>query len=312
LGLIVPAEGAFRPGETDTFPLVRRLAGIALALIFLVAVPAAAWGDPTTGQVMQFSLAASNGYTLQVKTEGTQSLVSLWRGTREFATTYHVGDTVEGSAIDADLGPRGRIHVQFQPSGRLVTVRAGNPECRLPRRLGTFTGTISFRGEEDYAAVDAFSAPGSVGPSPRAGCRGAKISSTSLPRLERRSIERVWTVSDAILMSRSPSSPKPSSSTLLLASAEGRTAQCLAYRIEAAGPKLTISRRAGVTGARSGFTYTQSLGSATIAPPEPFSGAATYSARRHRLSGDLAVEFPGLPPQPLTGPTFEARIDPVG
>jgi hypothetical protein len=281
-------------------------------LVFAVVllVPARAAAELPGRQVLQFQLPASNGYVLQVKTQGSLAHVSVWRRSREFATIYDVGDSVNGSEIDADLGSLGRIQVQFHPSGALRTVRVGNSDCRLPRQPGTFTGAISFRGENGYASAEAVSAPGMAGPSPRGGCGGATISSGAPPTLQRRAVERVWAVNDATLMNRSPFSPATQSSTLLLVSTEGGVAHCLAYQVEMSGPRLSIFRRAGVTSARSIFAYTHTLRTATIAPPAPFSGEATYSARRHRLSGDLAVQFPGLPPESLTGPTFEARIDP--
>lgn len=282
---------------------------VALALVLLA--PARAAAELPGREVLEFRLPASNGYTLQVKAEGGLTHVSAWRGSREFATTYDVGDSVDGSEIDADLGSLGRIQVQFNPSGPVRTVRVGNSDCRLPRQLGTFSGTISFRGENDYTSVDAFSAAGVAGPAPRGGCGGATISSAAPSALGRRAVERVWAVNDATLMSRSRFSAETQSSTLLLVSAEGGVTHCYAYRIELAGPRLSIFRRAGVTSARSSFAYTHTLRTATVRPPAPFSGEATFSARRHRLSGDLSVQFPGLPPQPLTGPGFEARIDPT-
>jgi len=260
---------------------------------------------------MEFQLPASNGYTLQVKTEGALTHVSAWRGNREFATTYDVSESVDGPEIDADLGSLGEIHVRFNPSGALRTVRIGHSDCRLPRQLGTFTGTISFRGESDYTSVDALSAPGLVGATPRGRCGVATMSSGAPPARGRRAVERVWAVGDAILMSRSPFSSATQSSTLLLVSTYGGRTNCYVSRIELVGPKLAIFRRAGVTGASSTFSYTHTLRAATVAPPAPFAGEATYSARRHRLSGDLSVQFPGLPPQPLTGPSFEAKLDPI-
>jgi hypothetical protein len=282
-----------------------------LALMVALLAPACAAAELPDRQVLQFQLPASNGYTVQVKTEGALAHVSVWRGKREFATTYDVGDSVNGSAIDADLGSLGRIQVSFNPSGRLRTVQAGNSDCRLPRQLGTFTGTILFRGENGYSSVSASAASGMAGPAARGGCGGARISSGTPSPRERRAVERAWAVNDATLTNNSPVSQKTPGSTLLLASTEGGVAHYFAYQIELPGPHLSIFRRAGVTTARSTFAYTHTMRAVTIAPPAPFSGEATYSARRHRLSGDLTVQFPGLPPQPLTGPTFKASFRPL-
>lgn len=133
-------------------------AQLVLLTVVLLA-PARAGAEPPASQVLQFQLPASNGYTLQVGTEGTLAHISLWRDNREFATTYDLSEAVDGSEIDAELGSLGRIDVQFNPSGTLRTVPVGNSDCRLPRQLGSFTGTIYFRGENDYASVAAVGAP---------------------------------------------------------------------------------------------------------------------------------------------------------
>jgi len=254
---------------------------------------------------MRFTLPASNGYTLRVETEGTLTHTSVWRGSREYATTYDVSDSVEGSEIKADLGALGRIEVRFEPSGARRTVRVGSSHCQVPRRLGTFTGTISFQGENDYASLNATSAGGMSGPSARSRCRGEAISSARPRPLERRAVERIWAVGDASMFARSATA---SSSTLLAVYSQGLATHCYVSRVELVGPRLAIFRRAGIAGSRSIFSYTHTLSSATLAPPAPFSGEATYSARRHRFSGDLTVRFPGLPPQPLTGTGFETKL----
>lgn len=275
-----------------------------MTLAWLLLAPTGAWAEPD-GQLMRFTLPASNGYTLQVETEGTLTHISVWRGSREDATTYDVSDSVEGNEIEADLGALGRIEGRFEPSGAWRTVRVGGSHCRLPRQLGIFNGTISFRGENDYASVDTTSAAGMSGPSPRSGCRGATIGSAHSPPLERRAVERVWAVGDAAMISRTSTA---SSSTLLVVYREGRATHCFVSRVEVVEPRLAIFRRAVITGSRSIFSYTHTLRSATLAPPAPFSGEATYSARRHRLIGSLAVQFPGLPPQSLAGTGFETKI----
>lgn len=79
-------------------------------------------------------------------------------------------------------------------------------------------------------------------------------------------------------------------------------------RYESLPSGLVVQRSAKVTGPTTGFSYPRCPRNAKLAPPPPFSGEATYSERRHRLSGDLVVDLPGLEADPLTGPQFEAQI----
>jgi hypothetical protein len=279
-------------------------------IFFLLLVPASAAATPT-GSVMHFRLPAANGYTLQVKTEGQLTLVTLSRGHPRSSSTYYVSDSAGDGTIEADLGALGHIDVRFEPSGetKAIEVRQFHgPRCSVFHQAGNFTGTISFRGEAGYTAVDAVSAWGTVGPSARGLCDGLAARERQEPEPMGRNVERVWVVEDPSLENHNPFSTETESATYFAVLTEGLRARYLVNRVEVPTPQLSITRNIDVTGSRSSFSYRSDLRSATLRPPAPFSGEATYSARQGRLRGDLAVELPGLPPQPLTGPGFEARI----
>jgi hypothetical protein len=281
-----------------------------LLMFFLLLVPASA-AATLTGPVMQFQLPAANGFTLQVNTEGQLTLVTLERGRPHLSSTYYVSDSAGDGTIDADLGALGHIDVRFEPSGETKAIevrRFHGPRCRVLHQAGTFAGTISFRGEGGYTAVDAVSAWGTVGPSVRGLCDGLATRYRQEPEPIRRNVERVWAVEDASLENHSHFSTETESATYFAVLTEGSRARYLVNRVEVPTPQLSITRSIDVTGPRSSFSYRSDLRSATLRPPAPFSGEATYSARQGRLRGDLAVEMPGLPLQPLTGPGFEARI----
>ena len=281
---------------------------------------------------MQFGLPAGDGYTLQVKTEGDLARITVWRANPlarasaatplrapsrglYLAATYHATGAVSGEAIDADLGPLGAIHVRFVPSGRTRTVHLERgempPGCRAPhrllRRLGSFEGSISFHGEGGYATVEATSAPGAVGPSASRRCSGAALLRyAGAPPLTK--VERIWLKSDASLFARYRSPRGHTNMTWFLASTMADGAHYSVERFERLQSGLFVQRSVSVSGPTTGFSYRPDLVRATLTPPAPFSGEATYSSDGGRLNGDLAVELPGLEPQPLTGSQFEARI----
>lgn len=268
---------------------------------------------------LHFRLPASNGYSFQVKTQGSQTLVSVWRNERTAKTSaiYDVSESATPEAINADLGSLGHIDVRFVPSGETRTIELRPPrkhsDCQAPLRvvrgLGTFTGTISFHGEDGYTSVDAAQAWGSVGPEvhSRCGRRPPRGGPSEAPP----DVERVWIKEDAFLFARHVSSKTSTGTTLLLVSTSRRYARYLVEKLEIPRPGLTIQRSASVAAPRSAFTFRGDLSSATLRPPAPFEGEATFSAARHSLSGDLTVALPGAPPEPLTGPEFEAQIDPT-
>jgi hypothetical protein len=75
---------------------------------------------------------------------------------------------------------------------------------------------------------------------------------------------------------------------------------------ERIGP-LKILRNVG-NGSPSSFAVGPHLRTATVTPPAPFSGSATFQrqgeSKSPSWSGSLAVSFPGKPDVPLTGPSF--------
>lgn len=61
------------------------------------------------------------------------------------------------------------------------------------------------------------------------------------------------------------------------------------------------------------FTFDRHLRTASVHPPDPFSGSAQFDLRKkagRRWSGDLSVDLPGRSGVPLTGPTLRATLIP--
>lgn len=71
---------------------------------------------------------------------------------------------------------------------------------------------------------------------------------------------------------------------------------------------LSIRRFVTEMAPRSSFAVRPHLRGATVTPPPPFSGTASFGRRSDGVpaswSGSLSVSFPGKPDVPLTGPDF--------
>lgn len=269
----------------------------------------------------EFTVPASDGYTLDVKSERGQVTVTVARERPPVATistagqllpasegsvaaaTYRSQDTGQAGTIEADLGPFGHIEAAFQPSGeRRIThlsQKGKTTGCVFPRRivrnLGNFTGTISFRGENGYTSVDATSAAGSLGTSSFRNC------STRKPAPREVIVGQAGP--DAFL------SVFDGAGRFLSASTLGPGAGFYASSVELLAGGLSVVRtaEAHATGALDLDVARHVL---TVRPPPPFSGSATF--RRHhgapsKWSGSLAVAFPGQTIS-LIGPSFEAQL----
>ncbi len=302
-----------------------RCALLALAVALLTPVPATATvGQPSPGNSAEFTVPASGGYTLDVKSERGQFSLLAYRessplahssaaarpmpaGEGDYASaTYYAPATGGPEAFAASLGSLGEVDVSFQPSGRTRVVHLGQhgktTDCAFPRRivrrLGTFAGRISFHGENGYTSVDVTSAPGSVGTSPFRNCStkpGARSAG--------------WR--EGVVGQAGPDvfldAASPSARVFFGASTLGPGAGFFASVTEplSNGYAVIRSAEARVSGA---LVFDPARHVLALSPPSPFSGEATYRRdASHPWSGSLAVAFPGET-VPLTGPSFKAQM----
>jgi hypothetical protein len=274
------------------------------------------------GESAAFTLAGSNGYSLYFKSEKGQLAVVVSRRRPSSATisplgklvpansgaasesTYFLNTGRDPSKIDADLGALGQVSLTFQPSGEkkvtFVDLESKSEKCvgaaKVVRRLGSFVGTVNFRGENGYTSAEATSVPGTVGTSPFRNCttlRGA-AGDAPLPTAP----------PDAFLTATGAGS--------FLALHGPDETRFTALAADYLGDGLNVFRQATAIGGQSAFRLGRRRGAswANLSPPPPFSGTASY---RHPQGappswrGDLSVEFPGAV-LPLTGGETDARL----
>jgi len=305
-----------------------RSIALALAVAALAAAPGKALGHGANANLRhspppsgEFSVAASNGYTITVKSERELVTVNVSRERLATATIAADGRLVprnkgnytesiyasrgtprDPSRIEADLGPFGRIAVDFQPTGakRVTTVDLSDKSercvgaTRITRHLGTFTGTISFTAENGYTTVEQTSAPGTVGTSPFRNCHTrsdhrppARAAAGEVPRV----------AAFNVFGSDAPG---------FFAYGDRRSATFNAIWGEMIDGVVSVLRIAHASAGGSSFTYDESGASAALKPPAPFAGSGRFRddpGEPPSWNGDLSVEFPGLE-MPLTGAAF--------
>jgi hypothetical protein len=282
---------------------------VALALssmALLAATPAAsAEGEPDTGAFNAFTVKASNGYEMLVLAgsqrgyrKGTVLILMKDKGS---AVGYSAPANVTDTVIDADLGALGRIALEFQPNGRQKRVRGCGPGEGATFAEGSYVGTIDFRGEEGYVAVDADEAPFSPALLVRLVCSGAprvELVTGRLPgaRLRATVSQRNANVSLQVNQNR------PGARVWAEATIEERRG------------RIRIAREVEKTYPASSFDFDPKLRFATFRPPSPFAGAALFrrdSKPANRWRGNLAVDFPGNSNVSLAGGRFRASLVPA-
>jgi len=272
----------------------------------------------------EFKLKGSNGYSISVsgtigQPKPVRPVTLTARNSDGASVTYLAQGVATEKRIEASFGALGHISVRFHPSQPPHFVqRAAN--CRGSGELvhaGNFIGTIAFEGEQGYTTLHASRAKGIVTQSFKEVCsEGGEGHASHPPPISLTMLDATsrstpgYTSFDAL---RVVSKPRPQGF--------GGLCSFLASIFEVqpplkpgGRPALAIIRSIHATAKPSAFSTTASgaeITSASIAPPVPFTGAATYvkgQGSRGSWSGSLAANFPGLGEVSLAGPEFSARI----
>lgn len=279
-----------RPRTSRVIPL-----GLTIA-IGLVLTPAA--GAVT---VDTFKLKSSHGYSMHVRaaseaTCGCSRRFDLKVSKKTSDLTKSGEYVIKGGSNDhlvGDFGKLGQIDVRFR-SKRTVHRRCGG--AKIKKEIGTWAGTIRFRGEHGYTSVNAGHAKGAV-----------------------EHIQRPWKCNsphgvsggDPLVELDGEGSADPGAVDFRAEShGVGSSTHVFASLFEDKG-KAWRTRSVKLTGPESAFTYASDLSSAHLAPPQPFSGSADFTRGEQpnpdTWTGSLAVHLPGKKVVPLTG-DFDVRL----
>jgi hypothetical protein len=248
-----------------------------------------------------FKLQSSNGYSIVVfgapARRGRPAAVLIFVGGKRGSASYFAPARVTRTSIEAGLGDLGHIAVSFQPSGKSRTERSQCGGRSVSFDSGDYAGTIDFHGEEGYTDVEATRARGdlkflldAICPAP-----GTSGIGPGLPGAELR-----------VRPIGSQSGP-----SLSLIENDPRAPVRLEASIEERRGEISIERSTAMTAPRTAFDYDSPLRTATVRPPAPFSGEATFrrtAKTRNRWTGNLTVDLPGRSGVFLTGKGLRANL----
>jgi len=263
-------------------------------------------------QLAEFTLRGSHRVPIAFQLRGRTARLATGRTRYKPPVYWGIGVAYISSGnivrdrVRARFGGRGRINVKFKQAGK--TVRRTPPRhCKgSPKttRTGTFVGTIRFRSERGFTAVDVSRAHGKLRTVPHWDCgnrrpppeRGTASIDTSPAVLEAKGGRRGKRVYFRAAAARAP---EEKGETLFSAG-----------RVEVR-PRMRIERYAFAYSFKdSTFVFDQPLNLARIEPPYPFHGSAAFKrgiAGPH-WTGSLMVELLGAGPVRLADNDFSARL----
>lgn len=280
-----------------------------LAFYLLVAIAAVTLTtSPVASAQPGYSILPAERFS-QLTVRGTQGFritirriaghVELTAARRTVTASYLVRRE-RGSAdgIKATFPGLGRVSMRFRPSGRLQRGPAFCEGRRPITQHGEFSGVIRFRGERDFTRVSLQNARGFVYRSFKETCKGGggRSGDFSFYALAESGRSQGRTTSFTAL--------KLIDNSEILGSALYSASQLERRH------GMTSLRFAAVSAGWNTFAIGPTLGpqvAATVAPPPPFSGTASFQAspgERASWEGTLAVDLPGVETVDLTGPQF--------
>jgi hypothetical protein len=296
--------------------LGRRLSGllavVMLALYALAPAVAAAGEDDEEGTLQFFSVKASHGYQMLVgasarRDDGRGNVnVILVNRQRHRVAQYRSEAFVTDTRLKVSFGALGRMDLTLSPSGKEGQYRAHAP-CNGTTESyeeGTYRGRLRFRGEEGFARASASRIV--VNPQPLVDLLCSNEIEVETEDLEPGTVGAGLEVG---LGMRSRGEP----GFRVVKNGPGGRAAINASVFEERHGIVIVRAVQFVVGATA-FSYDAPLSTATVEPPAPFSGSATYRrgvALAKRWTGDLTVDLPGRANVPLTGANFKAKLFPA-
>jgi hypothetical protein len=269
----------------------------------------AAGGGRLPSQHPVFWLRSQSGYLVEVAGIGEEVVIYVARGRHSNAITAYVAKgTVTPGRIAASFGKFGKVSMRFRPATHRPSAKS-HRVCRgagpFEGRPGTFVGEFKFRGEGDYLSVQARRAKGQVG--------GLSLRCRS-SRTDRRVKLATHPSQNGLFGPESPyllSDWRHGVGAAHFVALKDKRTVFIASAEQAHG-KFAIFRLALlVASAPKALEVSNALTSARVSPPAPFSGSGRYRAAPDGTvswTGSLAIDFPGAPRFPLTGPPFEASV----
>lgn len=287
-----------------------------ISTALLAALPAgiAPAASPEGGPIVsvELDLKTSNGLRAHLASDDEET-VRLEIGPPTNGVVYEVKGQVTEAGLKARFGRLGRIDVAFTPTRTLGSTEPSEGCSGAPRtwREGIFTGTIDFTGERHYVRLEGPQAAGSMSviaqwqcPAPEEPDRFEGLAAPLARRFHR---------VEATLYAATRRC------SCLFAAGVKRTrnwARSVFYGLrEESREGMKITRLIFVQSSPSHFVLGREgeQTTATLHPPKPFSGQATFETRRPdpgRWRGSIRIPFMGLEPLRLSGSATGAILVP--
>jgi hypothetical protein len=281
------------------------LAGVFFAGL-LVAVPALAAG---TGREVERELAFgldAEGFTVRVSVSNNDgdvnALIILYRGPQ--VAYYSTPAKVTAERVTARFGSLGELDYRFVPK------QNGSVECNgAEEGEAVFDGTFDFTGENGYVHIEAGHAEGAfrIYPEPKS-CSRKGLARRAVPYHPSYSEEGATLQATA----GSPAKGPIREVNVFDEGQHGPHKVAVFATLAEKREGMTVARGVQLAAGAGAFRWNLEKGTATLRPPPPFTGAATFTRRGHdghgTWKGSLGMPIFGGESVELAGGEFRAFI----
>jgi hypothetical protein len=243
-------------------------------------------------------LAGTHGYRLTIHADSRFSSVMATRGAAS-VNYMLLQSKLEGDEIDARLPGIGRIFLRFHEHSRSHTRSPNNCTAGLIRK-GVFVGWVKISGEGDYTSAESRHVRGQIVHESSGKCRRQATARAS---------GAGYTLLDA-----STERGRGYLSFVAISFPSTRLEDNLVFGASLTRVRrrmIVVNQQTAISKDRASLDIAAPPRSATVDPPAPFSGSATFqqeAAKQFSWTGDLAVELPGIGEVTLAGPKFETNL----
>jgi hypothetical protein len=251
---------------------------------------------PPQGWSAALAVKARHHYSVEVTVEDPVATLSVSRG---FSVTNYLGQgRLTGSRLRATFGGYGTLSMNFRARGeyKYTAPIAGCMGKAAKVQPGLFVGHMTFIGEHHFSVVRRHSVRGVL--------RFAQWDCSSLRKREENHKPKLRSGVEGIMAYTS------GQERVFAALGRGAGGSFSSFVVEVKDQRkgILIERRAIAIGRPDAFILNRDEGVASVRPPKPFFGRATYGLNQgDPCEGTLGVALPGAPRVGLCNPAIKAQ-----
>jgi hypothetical protein len=232
------------------------------------------------------------------------AILYLSRG-HQFAQ-YFAPAQITDSTFQSSFGSFGELDYSFAPKG------STGGECfGVTSSKAEFTGTFDFTGQRGYIHIDAPRVAGSYSVAPSPGCQLPLPPGPKPPSA--RAVPYQPYVGDGATLTASTLATKVKRRVRSVTVSRGKTAGTaeVSAGLAEVGPSVSVVRGVQATVPGQAFEWDFTAGTATVRPPAPFAGTATFTRLadgRKPFTGSLRARVLGGETIHFAGAGFQATL----